>query len=66
MASCLDSPVRGHTFMTSKKLFFLKKKTDLPTLTLTCAQNVFVERTLTTGKINRFQFEVPFLYPMKT
>ena len=64
MASCLDSPKREHLFMTSKINVF--KKADPPTPTLTCAQNLFVERTFVNWKINPFQSEVSFLYPMKT
>ena len=52
MASCLDSPKREHLFMTSKINVF--KKADPPTPTLTCAQNLFVERTFVNWKINPF------------
>ena len=44
MASCLDSPVREHTIMTLKKTPKTKEADPL-TLTLTCAQNLFVDRT---------------------
>ena len=56
MASCLDSPVRRHTFMTSKT-FFLKNWPRPQTPTLTCAQNLFVKITFVNWKINPFQSE---------
>ena len=56
MVSCLDSPLRRLIFITSKQIFFKKADPFLPPspyslspATLTCAQDLLVERTFVNG-----------------